>query len=112
MLYLFVFTQLRMQNRCPLLLELLIVYLRFRRPSRPPFFAFLIATRPVTIYSGVDDELMLSGKYAEAVHPTAPSVDVKLIEGVNHMGIVSAPKAVSVIAEDVATRGQAGSYGS
>ena len=35
-----------------------------------------------------------------------PSVDVKLIDGVNHMGIVTDPKAVSAIADDVATRGQ------
>jgi hypothetical protein len=33
---------------------------------------------------------------------------VKLIEGINHMGIVSAPKAISAIAEYVATRGAAG----
>jgi alpha-beta hydrolase superfamily lysophospholipase len=67
------------------------------------------ATRPVTIFSGADDELMLADKYAEAVHAVAPAVDVKLIDGVNHMGIVSMPKAVSAIAEDVATRGLAGS---
>src|SRR5882757_1112886 len=67
------------------------------------------ATRPVTIYSGADDELMLADKYAEAVRGVGPPVDVKLIDGVNHMGIVGAPKAVSAIAEDVATRGLAGS---
>ena len=53
---------------------------------------------------GADDELMLADKYAEAVRGLTPPVDVKLIDGVNHMGIVSAPKAVSVIADDVATR--------
>jgi alpha-beta hydrolase superfamily lysophospholipase len=63
------------------------------------------ATRPLTIISGADDEMMLADKYAEAVHGVAPSVDVKLIDGVNHMGIVSVPKAVSAIADDVATRG-------
>jgi alpha-beta hydrolase superfamily lysophospholipase len=62
-------------------------------------------TRPLTIFSGADDELMLADKYAEAVRDVAPSVDVKLIEGVNHIGIVGAPKAVSVIADDVATAG-------
>jgi len=67
------------------------------------------ATRPVTIFSGADDELMLPDKYAEAVRGVGPPVDVKLIDGVNHMGIVGAPKAVSAIAEDVATRGLAGS---
>jgi len=30
---------------------------------------------------------------------------VKLIEGVNHMGIVSDPRALSVIADDVAKSG-------
>ena len=64
---------------------------------------------PVTVFSGADDELMLSGKYAEAVHAVKPNVDVKLFEGVNHMGIVSAPKAISAIADDVATRGITGS---
>jgi pimeloyl-ACP methyl ester carboxylesterase len=67
------------------------------------------ATRPITIFSGADDELMLADKYPEAVHGLAPPVDVKLIDGVNHMGIVSAPRAVSAIADDVATRGSAGS---
>ena len=67
------------------------------------------ATRPVTIFSGADDELMLADKYAEAVRGVGPAVDVKLIDGINHMGIVGAPKAVSAIAEDVATRGLAGS---
>jgi alpha-beta hydrolase superfamily lysophospholipase len=63
------------------------------------------ATRPVTLISGADDELMLADKYADAVHAVVPSVDVKLIDGSNHMAIVSAPNAVSAIAEDVATRG-------
>jgi len=67
------------------------------------------AKRPITIFSGAEDELMIADKYADAAHAVAPSVDVKLIEGLNHIGIVSAPKAVTAIAEDVATRRQAGS---
>jgi len=63
------------------------------------------ATRPVTIISGADDELMLADKYALAVHAVAPAVDVKLIDGVNHMGIVSAPRAIAIIANDVAKAG-------
>jgi alpha-beta hydrolase superfamily lysophospholipase len=63
------------------------------------------ATKPLTIFSGTDDELMIADKYAEAVRGIAPPVDVKLIEGVNHIGIVSAPRAVSVIADDVASNG-------
>ena len=45
---------------------------------------------------------MLADKYAEAVRSVAPSVHVKLIDGINHMGVVSDPRAVSVIADDVA----------
>lgn len=60
------------------------------------------ATRPLTIISGADDELMFADKYAEAVRGIVPVVDVKLIAGVNHMGIVSDPAAVSAIADDVA----------
>jgi alpha-beta hydrolase superfamily lysophospholipase len=65
-------------------------------------------TRPLTLISGADDELMLADNYAAAVHAVAPSVDVKLIQGANHMGLVSDARAVSAIADDVATRGSAG----
>ena len=84
---------------------------RLRRnfASHPDFRGDLAAaTKPPTIFCGADDELMLADKYAEVVRGVTPPVDVKLIDGVNHMGIVSAPKAVSVIADDVATRGSAG----
>jgi alpha-beta hydrolase superfamily lysophospholipase len=67
------------------------------------------ATRPITIFCGADDELMLANKYADAVRGSPRRVDVKLIDGVNHIGIVSAPQAVAAIAEDVATRGTEGS---
>ena len=60
---------------------------------------FAAATKPLTIYAGASDELMLADKYADAVGGAA--VDVKLIAGVNHMEIVSAPAAVSAIAEDI-----------
>jgi pimeloyl-ACP methyl ester carboxylesterase len=69
---------------------------------------FAAATHPVSLIAGADDELMLPGKYAEAVHEVAPKVDVRLIEGVNHMSLLSDPRAVSVIADDVAKRGMAG----
>ncbi|MGY2939067.1 hypothetical protein ACVWZ6_008669 [Bradyrhizobium sp. GM6.1] len=49
--------------------------------------------------------MMISDKYAETVQAVKPSVDVKIIDGINHMGIVTNPKAISVIADDVATRG-------
>ena len=65
-------------------------------------------TRPMTLIAGADDELMLSDQYADAVHAVAPAVEVKLIAGVNHMGIVSVPKAVNEIADYVATHDGAG----
>jgi hypothetical protein len=58
----------------------------------------------MTLIAGADDELMLADRFADAVHAVAPHVDVKLIDGVNHMQTVSAPKAVAAIADDVATR--------
>jgi pimeloyl-ACP methyl ester carboxylesterase len=63
---------------------------------------FASTRNPVTLISGADDELMLADKYADAVHAVAPSVEVRLIDGVDHMGIVSDPKAVSAIADEVA----------
>ncbi|MDA9442850.1 alpha/beta hydrolase [Bradyrhizobium sp. CCBAU 51745] len=62
-------------------------------------------THPMTIFGGGDDEMMISAKYAEVVQAIKPSIDVKIIDGVNHMGMVTNPKAVNAIAEDVATRG-------
>ena len=60
------------------------------------------AGRPVALFAGAADELMFPDKYADAVGPRVP---VRLIDGVNHMGIVSDPAAVSAIAEDVAKAG-------
>jgi len=62
-------------------------------------------THPMTIFGGAEDEMMISDKYAETVQAIKPSIDVKLLDGINHMGIVTNPKAVNAIAEDVATRG-------
>jgi alpha-beta hydrolase superfamily lysophospholipase len=66
---------------------------------------FPATTRPITIFGAAEDEMMISDKYAETVQAIKPSVDVKIIDGINHMGIVTNPKAISVIADDVATRG-------
>jgi alpha-beta hydrolase superfamily lysophospholipase len=66
---------------------------------------FQAVTHPLTIFAAAEDEMMISDKYAETVQALKPSVDVKIIEGINHMGIVTNPKAVSAIAEDIATRG-------
>jgi len=60
------------------------------------------ATKPVAVFAGAADELMFPDKYKEAV---GERVSVKLIDGVNHMGIVSDPAAVSVIADEVVKAG-------
>jgi alpha-beta hydrolase superfamily lysophospholipase len=60
------------------------------------------ARKPVVVFAGAADELMFPDKYQEAVGQHAP---VRLIDGVNHMGIVSDPAAVSAIADDVAKAG-------
>ena len=63
------------------------------------------ATRPITIFSGADEELMFADKYVEAVRGAPAAVDVRLIDGVNHMGIVSVPSAISIVADEVAQGG-------
>ena len=60
------------------------------------------ATKPVAIFSGSSDELILSDKIGEAVGARAT---IRIIEGIDHMGIVSNPAAVSIIADDVARSG-------
>lgn len=60
------------------------------------------AGKPVALFAGAADELMLSDKYRDAVGQRAA---VTLIDGVNHMGIVSDPAAVTAIADDVVKAG-------
>lgn len=60
------------------------------------------AGKPVAVFAGAADELMFPDKYIDAVGQRAP---VRLIGGVNHMGIVSDSAAISVIADDVASAG-------
>jgi alpha-beta hydrolase superfamily lysophospholipase len=69
---------------------------------------FAATGNPVMLISGANDELMLADKYADAVHAVAPSVEVRLIDGVDHMGIVSDPHAVSAVADEV-VKGRVGS---
>ncbi|MBV9984387.1 alpha/beta fold hydrolase [Bradyrhizobium sp.] len=64
------------------------------------------ATRPVALFAGADDELMIADKYRDAVGEHVP---VHLIDGVNHMAIVSDPRAVAAIADDVVSHGVTGS---
>jgi alpha-beta hydrolase superfamily lysophospholipase len=59
----------------------------------------MAANRPLALIAAGDDELMLSDQYQAAV---GPSVSVRVISGVNHMAVLSAPDAVAAIAADVA----------
>jgi alpha-beta hydrolase superfamily lysophospholipase len=61
---------------------------------------------PVVLFSGAADELMIADKYRDAMGEHVP---VHLIDGVNHMAIVSDPGAVSSIADDVVSHGVTGS---
>jgi alpha-beta hydrolase superfamily lysophospholipase len=71
--------------------------------TTPDFRADLAAAgKPVALFAGAADELMFPEKYRDAVGARVP---VRLIDGVNHMGILSDPAAVSVIADDVAKAG-------
>jgi alpha-beta hydrolase superfamily lysophospholipase len=63
------------------------------------------ARGPVTIMAGAADELMLASNYRAAV-AEFPTVDVRLLDGVNHMAIVSDAGAGATIADDVVTRGR------
>jgi pimeloyl-ACP methyl ester carboxylesterase len=60
------------------------------------------ATRPVEVFAGAADELMRPDRYQDAVGERVP---VTLINGVNHMGVVSDPAAVSAIADDMVKGG-------
>jgi alpha-beta hydrolase superfamily lysophospholipase len=60
------------------------------------------AAKPVAVFAGSADELMFADKYKDAVGERVP---VKLIDGVNHMGLVSDPAAVSAIADYVSKAG-------
>jgi pimeloyl-ACP methyl ester carboxylesterase len=59
------------------------------------------ATHPLTIYTGAADELMLADKYAGAVQDF-PNVNVKVLDGLNHMGLIYDPRAAATIAADIA----------
>jgi alpha-beta hydrolase superfamily lysophospholipase len=60
------------------------------------------ASKPVALFAGAADELMFPDKYGDAMGQHAT---VRLIEGVDHMGIVSDPAAVSAIADDMVKAG-------
>jgi alpha-beta hydrolase superfamily lysophospholipase len=60
------------------------------------------AGKPVVLFAGAADELMVADKYGDAVGQRAT---VRLIDGVDHMGIVSDPAALSAIVDDMVKTG-------
>jgi alpha-beta hydrolase superfamily lysophospholipase len=60
---------------------------------------FAAAAGPIAIFSGSADELIDSDKLRETAGDRAT---IRIIDGINHMGIVSNPAAVSIIAEAIA----------
>lgn len=62
------------------------------------------AKGPLTLIAGASDELMISGKYQEAVAGTTARIDVKILDNVNHMDVVSTATALPAVVDDIATR--------
>ena len=60
------------------------------------------AGKPVALFAGAADELMFPDRYGDAMGQHAA---VRLIDGVDHMGIVSDPAAVSAIVDDMVKAG-------
>jgi pimeloyl-ACP methyl ester carboxylesterase len=57
--------------------------------------------RPITVICGAADELMDASRYEEAMRGIGPEVRVTIIPGVDHMGIVAAPSALSAIVASI-----------
>ena len=57
------------------------------------------AHHPIALISGAADELMFADKYADTIHAVTPAADVKLIDGVDHMGIVGSTQGVTAVAD-------------
>jgi pimeloyl-ACP methyl ester carboxylesterase len=59
--------------------------------------AFRALKAPTTIIAGGADELMLPDKYADVVHGIEPTVDVRIVSGLSHMGMLHASAAIDAI---------------
>jgi len=69
----------------------------------PDALARLAAVRqPLSIVIGADDELFYADRYAPLIHDARPDVPVTLVAGINHMGMVTDPRAL--IADATAIR--------
>jgi pimeloyl-ACP methyl ester carboxylesterase len=59
------------------------------------------ARRPITVICGSDDELMDASRYEDAMRGGGQEVHALIVPGVDHMGILSAPPALSAIVASV-----------
>lgn len=84
--------------------------------SAPPDAVARLATvrQPLAILIGDSDELFFADRYAPLIHGVRPDVPVSLVAGVNHMGMVTDPRALTAITEftraanqDAAEQGEA-----
>ena len=63
------------------------------------------APGPITVVAGASDEQFYADRYAVAFQGLTRPVTVELAPGVDHMGVVSDPRAVPLIVRAVATGG-------
>jgi alpha-beta hydrolase superfamily lysophospholipase len=54
--------------------------------------------QPVAILIGADDELFYADRYAPLIHSAGADVPITLVPGIDHMGMVTNPRALAVIA--------------
>jgi hypothetical protein len=56
--------------------------------------------QPMAFLIGSDDEIFYADRYAPLIHQQRPDVPVVLVAGVNHMGMVTDPRALTwIVAE-------------
>lgn len=66
---------------------------------------FADVTRPLTVMVGSEDELFYADRFAPLIHRACADVPVVLVPGVDHMGMVTDPRALSTIAASLASAG-------
>lgn len=58
--------------------------------------------RPASVIVGDRDSLFVASAYASALEPLSPRVKVRLLAGIDHIGVVLAPEALQAILMEVA----------
>lgn len=62
------------------------------------------ARGPITLIAGADDSLMAADRYADAVRGSAARIEVRVLDNIDHVGIVSAAPAIAAIADAIVKR--------